>query len=317
MSEKRYRIYSTYLREKYGEKVYKLPVNLPVTCPNRDGNLSRAGCTFCAEVGTGFESFSDGVPVIEQLEQNRAFMAKRFKAKRFIAYFQNFTNTYMDQQTFEAYMEKAIAEDIVEIAISTRPDSITEEQLDYLVALRERTGVAITVELGLQTVNYRTLERINRGHGLAAFVDAALRVKRRGFELCVHLILNLPGDEMIDVEEAAGLMNALSVDSVKLHSLYIARNTVMGRQYEEGQLEIIPFEAYVERVIRFLLLVDPKIVIQRLAGRAPEEDTLFCNWNKSWWRIVEAIDEALEKRDAHQGDLWAKNASTGVMSRFR
>jgi radical SAM superfamily enzyme len=91
----------------------------------------------------------------------------------------------------------------------------------------------------------------------------------------------------------------------------------MGRQYEAGQLEIIPFEAYVERVIRFLLLVDPKIVIQRLAGRAPEEDTLFCNWNKSWWRIVEAIDEALEKRDAHQGDLWAKNASTGVMSRFR
>ncbi len=317
MSSKRYRTYSVYLKEKYGEKVYKLPVNLPVTCPNRDGNLSRSGCTFCAEVGTGFESFADCVPVRSQLDQNRTFMAKRFKAKRFIAYFQNFTNTYMDQKTFEMYMEEAVGEDIVEIAISTRPDCMTEEQLNYLERLRDRTGISVTIELGLQTVNYRTLERINRGHGLAAFVDAALRVKRRGFELCVHLILNLPGDELIDVEEAAGMMNALSVDSVKLHSLYIAKNTLMGRQFEEGTLQVIAFEDYVARVIRFLRLVNPDMVIQRLAGRAPEKDTLFCNWNKSWWKIVEAIDEGLEDQGAEQGDVWVQNANRGVMSRFR
>ena len=171
-----YRTYSDYLKTKYGEKVYKLPVNLPISCPNRmNGNQ---GCSFCADVGTGFEAMSSGMSVTEQLNKTKEKISRRYKAKKFIAYFQNYTNTFMSLERFRAYItEAAKVEDIVEISISTRPDCIKKEYLDFLKQIRREYQIEIHFELGLQTVNYHTLKNINRGHGLAEFIQAVMQVQ--------------------------------------------------------------------------------------------------------------------------------------------
>lgn len=300
-NKERYRVYSQYLRERYGEKVYKIPINLPVTCPNRDGTAGCGGCIFCGEEGAGFETLSKFIPVAEQLETNIAYIRKKYKAQKFIAYFQNYTNTYLSLMDFKKYMAEACREDVVEVAISTRPDCIHDDYLKYLQELKTRYNLTITIELGLQTVNYHTLKKINRGHTLAEFLDAVLRIKNYGLETCVHLILNLPWDDEADVIEDAKFLSALGIEQVKLHSLYIRRDTVMGKMYEQREFEIISMEEYVQRVILFLEYLRPEVVVQRLIGRAPEENSLFCNWNTSWWKIKDRIDEAMAELDAFQG----------------
>ncbi|AKL96258.1 radical SAM domain-containing protein [Clostridium aceticum] len=296
-----YRTYSDYLKEKYGEKVYKLPVNLPLTCPNRDGRLGRGGCSFCAEVGTGFENLPNYYTVSQQLESNKKVIEKKYKAKKFIAYFQNFTNTYLPLEDFKNYIQQAILEDIVEIAISTRPDCIDEEYLIFLKEIKDRHGIEISIELGLQTVNYHSLNRINRGHTLAEFIDAVFYIRKYGFEICTHLILNLPWDQEEDVIENAKIISALRIQQVKLHALYLVEGTIMGDMYKRGEFKIISVEEYQERVMTFLEYLSPNIIVQRLIGRAPEENSVFVNWNRSWWKIRDEIHEMMAKDNRYQG----------------
>lgn len=299
-----YNVYSKYLKEKYGEKVYKIPINLPVTCPNRDGTIAYGGCIYCGEEGTGYENLSNKLSVEKQLEDNITYIQKKYKAKKYIAYFQNFTNTYMPIETFKKNMEAACQENIVELSISTRPDCIPEDYLMFLSKLQREKNIHITIELGLQTVNYHTLATINRGHTLADFIDAVLRIKKYGFQICTHLILNLPWDGELDVVESAKILSTLKVDFIKLHSLYIEKNTVMGEMYEKGEIQLITKDAYVERVILFLEHLAPEIVLQRLIGRAPEETTLFMNWNTSWWKIRDEIENEMIKRKTFQGSKY-------------
>lgn len=296
-----YNEYSKYLKNKYGEKVYKLPVNLPVTCPNRDGSLGVGGCTYCSEIGAGFEMLENTLSVREQLNKNMEYIRKKYKASKFIAYFQNYTNTYLQLERFKEYMNQAVMDDIVEISISTRPDCIGDEYLEFLNDFRKKTNINISIELGLQTVNYHTLKKINRGHGLAEFIDAVLRIKKYNFEVCAHIILNLPYDNMDDVIETARILSALKLEQVKLHSLYIMENTVMGDLYKSGEIDVFSKDDYVERVIRFLENLDKNIVVQRLIGRAPKENSLFVNWGISWWKIKEEIEGKMVKRETFQG----------------
>jgi len=296
-----YRTYSSYLVEKYGEKVYKLPVNLPVTCPNRDGRLGVGGCTFCGEIGTGFESLPNTTSVSAQLFENMDYIRKKYNANKFIAYFQNYSNTYLDVNTFKALMEEAILKDILELCISTRPDCITREHLKVLKDISLQHGVEISIELGLQTVNYHTLKKINRGHSLAEFLDAVVTIKEFGFDICVHLIINLPWDNMDDVIENSKIISALGVQQVKLHALYLMKDTVMGREFQEGKFQIISLSEYKERVMTFLEYLYPNIVVQRIIGRAPEENALFVNWNTSWWRIRDEIHSQMIEEDRYQG----------------
>lgn len=304
MEEKkeRYRKYSKYLKDKYGEKVYKIPINLPVTCPNRDGECGKGGCIFCGDVGAGFESLENTLSVKEQLSKNIEYISKRYKAKKYIAYFQNFTNTYMPISNFRKYIEEAAkVKDIVEICVSTRPDCINTRYLEVLDEIKRKYGVEITVELGLQTVNYKTLKKIKRGHTLAEFIDAMRNINYYNFESCCHLILNFPWDDMEDVIESAKIISALGVKQVKLHSLYILHNTELGKMYNENEISIISVQEYVDRVVSFISHLHSEAVIQRLAGRAPKESTLFCNWDMSWWRILDMIEERLEELDFYQG----------------
>ncbi|KAB3531660.1 TIGR01212 family radical SAM protein [Alkaliphilus pronyensis] len=296
-----YKTYSEYLKSKYSEKVYKLPVNLPTTCPNRDGQLGISGCSFCPEVGAGFETISNSISVKEQLQNNMSFIKKKYKAKKFIAYFQNFSNTYMDTELFAKYMEQAAIDNIVEVCVSTRPDCITTEHLNILKEIGEKHQLEISIELGLQTVNYHSLHKVDRGHTLAEFIDAVLQIKAFNFQICAHLILNLPWDNMDDVVENAKILSALRVDQVKLHALYIMKDTKLGEIYEKGQVKLISMEEYKERVITFLEYLYPNIIVQRLIGRAPEENGLFVNWNMSWWKIRDLIHEEMISLNRYQG----------------
>lgn len=298
-----YRVYSKYLREKYGEKVYKLPVNLPVSCPNRDGCISYGGCIFCGEKAAGFESLSNDMSVTEQLKQNADYIGKKYNAKKFIAYFQNFTNTYMPTDIFEKYMREAAEFGVVEIDVSTRPDCVSRKYLEILKGIKDDYGVEISVELGLQTANYHTLEKINRGHLLAEFIDAVLEIKQFDFETCAHVILDLPWDNRLDTAETAKILSALGVDGVKMHSLYVVKNTPLAEMYQRGEVELFPVEEYVERAVLFLRHISPKMVIHRLVGRAPESDTLVANSGISWWKIKDMILEHMQKENAVQGDL--------------
>ncbi len=298
----RYRTYSEHMQQKYGEKIYKIPISIPVSCPNRDGLLSVGGCIFCGEKGAGFENLPDVMPVSEQLKKNIAYIKKKYKAQKYVAYFQNFSNTYLPIEKLVQFAEEtACTESIVEISFSTRPDCISREYLKRLKEISLKYNKQISFELGLQTVNYHTLNKINRGHTLAEFIDAVLMIKRYNFEICAHTILNLPWDDEEDVIENAKVLSALTVEQVKLHALYIEKGTVMSDLYTKGKIHLISLEEYVNRVVLFLQYLLPDMVIQRVAGRAPKEDTVFCNWNTSWWKIKDRIEEKMEELDTFQG----------------
>lgn len=298
----RYKKYSEAMFQRFGMKVYKIPINLPVTCPNRDGHISEGGCSFCGAVGAGFECQADTMAIAEQFTRNADYIGRKYNAKGFIAYFQNFSNTYMTPDAFEAVLLALEGLPVLGVSISTRPDCVAREHLTILKRVAERRSWHVTMEYGLQTVNYHTLNRMNRGHGLAEFIDAVLMTHEHGFEVCAHMILNLPGDTEEDVREAAAVLAALRVEQVKLHALYLLRNTPLGEAYLNGSISMISAEAYVERVVDFIRNASPTLVFQRLTGRAPESETLFCNWGMSWWKLADMIEGRLEALGAHQGD---------------
>ncbi|MEF9917257.1 MAG: TIGR01212 family radical SAM protein [Lachnospiraceae bacterium] len=294
-----YNKYSDYLKEKYGEKVYKLPINLPVSCPNR---LEGSGCSFCAENGTGFEAYSNQLSVTNQLTITKEKITKKYKAKKYIAYFQNFTNTFLPLQEFKKYMvEAALVSDVVQLSISTRPDCITKEYLDVLNEIQDTFHMDINIELGIQTANYHTLKEINRGHSLAEFIDAMLQIKAYSFTTCAHVILNLPGDNIDDSIETAKIISALGVDIVKIHSLYIAHNTVLCNEYKSGRMTICSKEEYIHRLICFVEYLNPEIVIERMFSRIPKEDSIFSNWGTSWWKLQEEVLLQMQLQQSFQG----------------
>lgn len=302
--QKPYNSYSEFMKKKYGAKVYKLPIKLNnITCPNRDGVLGHGGCIFCGESGGSHENLSPLKSVQEQLETNKEYISKRYKAKKFVAYFQNYTNTYMPDEVFEDYINQCKMEDIVAISISTRPDSINDSKLEFLHRFQNETGIDIIIELGLQTVNYQILRTLNRGHGLAEFIDIMHRLKKYNLRSCVHIIIGLPWENDYDIRESARILNVLGVDEVKVHSLYIVKDTKLAKMYENKEFEIVPYEKFVNRVILFLRHLDENIVIQRLLGRVPEEDSVFCNWNMSWRKIHDEIITKMNYNNIVQGDI--------------
>ncbi len=298
-----YRNYSDYLKETYGEKVYKIPIALPVTCPNRDGTLSRAPCIFCGSIGADYETKALGLGITRQLDRSIAHVGPKYKAKKFIAYFLNFTNTYAAPSDFQKWIEEAMSHpDVVAVDVSTRPDCVHDVYLDILKEASLRHGKDVTIELGLQSSNVHTLEKIGRCHTAAEYIDAALRIGRYGFGQCTHVIADLPWDDRLDVMETAKLISVLPVTEVKLHSLYIVKGTALADMYERGEVTLSSMEEYMERVILFLSYLRKDIVIQRIVGRASGGNTLTVNGGSPWWDVKKRIDALMEERQIFQGD---------------
>ncbi|WP_236785385.1 TIGR01212 family radical SAM protein [Anaerococcus ihuae] len=294
---------SKFYKSKYGEKVYKLPIKLSITCPNRDGEKSTEGCIFCSESGGSFENLPSFMTVDKQLEINKKYIGSRYKAKKFIAYFQNFSNTYMEFDKFKNVINACNKDYIVAISISTRSDCITYKKLNFLKEFSNQTGIDIVIELGLQTANYKSLKILNRCEDLADFIQACNMINEYGFRICTHVILSLPWDDEEDIIETARIINVLGIKEVKIHSLFIIKNTKLDNMYKNKEFVMPTKKDYQKNVILFLRNINKDIAIQRLVGRAPEEDTVFCNWNSSWWMIRDEIVKYMNENNIFQGDL--------------
>ena len=291
-----------YYKDTYGEKVYKLPIKLSLTCPNRDGACGLGGCIFCSESGGSFENLPSYLTVNQQLERNKDYIGSRYKAKKFIAYFQNFSNTYMSLEDFKEVIRACNKDYIVAISISTRSDCVSRDKLAFLDEFRRETGIDITFELGLQTANYRSLDILNRGESLADFIFAVNLLNEYNIRVCTHVILSLPWDGIRDVVETARIVNALGVKEIKIHSLFIVRNTKLAKMYEENKIKMISKDEYENNVIEFLRYIDRDVAVARIVGRAPKDETIFCNWDTSWWKIRDEIIQNMNDRGIVQGD---------------
>lgn len=292
-----YRKFSAYLRDEYGEKVYKIPISLEGTCPNRDGRVGVGGCTICSEGGVGFELRHAKEPIAEQLARNKAHIRSKYKANRFIIYFQNYTTTDLETARIVDLIAQVDSDDVVEIALSARPDCLSDDLLEYLSRYPKR----IVLELGVQLFNDELLNSINRGHDVASILEAFRRIKAYGLTTCAHLILNLPGATMEDTIVAVDTINHYGIERVKLHSLYIPKGAAIAKDYLEGKLELIGPMDYYDRLELFLKRLNPEVIVERLFGRAPEKDSLFCNWDRSWRFLQNEFERRLEDRQVFQG----------------
>ncbi len=289
------------LLRRYGERVHKLAINAGFTCPNRDGSKGRGGCTFCNNV-----SFSPNArrepDVAQQIEAGRRVLAKRTGARRFIAYFQAYTNTYEDVAVLERLYGQALAEqDVVGLSVGTRPDCVPEPVLDLLARYREQ-GHEVWLELGLQSAFDATLERVNRGHGFAEYQAAVVAARSRGLPVCTHLIVGLPGEAPRDSLLSLERVLDLGVDGLKIHPLHVVKGTQLANQWRRGEYRPLAFEEYVETVVEMVRRTPPEIVYHRLTGTAAENILLAPDWCSWKWRVLNAITRRMEMQEAWQGD---------------
>lgn len=289
------------LINKYGVKTYKLPLHVEGTCPNRDGCISTGGCNFCAEGGMDFELLESKIPIVQQLEKNKAYIGKRYGAKAFIAYFQNYSATYRPTKELISMMEQCLIDDVVEISLSTRPDCLPSTMLDEIKNFSYKHGVDVTIELGVQCLNDKVLVDMARGHDAKTSLSAMEQVKKRDLGLGVHCILNYPGMEESDVIDLAKACSDFGADRVKLHSLYIEKGTRLGDDFLEGKITLCDSDEYLERVLSFLAYLKESIAVERFFARAPEESSLFCNWSRSWRYLMKELEDMMESRNFKQG----------------
>ena len=296
-----YYAFSRYLRGQFGCKVHKVSLHAGFTCPNRDGSVGVGGCTYCVN-----ESFSPqaGRPVRligEQMADGMAYMRRRYKAEKFIAYFQAFTNTYADLDTLRTRYDEAICfPDVVGLAIGTRPDCVSNEVLDLVQSYTDR--LEVWLEYGLQSAHNRTLRLVNRGHDVAAFVDAVERARGRGIRICVHVILGLPGESWDDMMATADLLASLGIDGVKIHHLYIARKTAMAEEYRRGRVSVFLAEDYVRVACDFLERIPSDVVVQRLVGDTASTDVLIAPcWSETKAEVLQMFVEEFRRRGTFQG----------------
>lgn len=288
------------MREIYGTRVQRIPISAGLGCPNRDSNSNRGGCIFCDSTGSGFAAVHHTVSIKTQMEEMKKNAVKKYgDDTKFMAYFQSYTNTYAPVEILkELYSQAVEQENVIILDVSTRPDCIGEDVLDLLESYNDR--VDVMVEFGLQSVNYRTLKTINRGHTLADFIDAVLRTKKRNISVVAHCIMDLPWDDDEDVVEMAKILSALNVDGVKCHSLYVAEGTRLDEMVKSGEVRLGSKEEFIDRTVKFLEHLDPATVIHRLAGEPPKEGA-YGNWGQTKIQIINDIENTMRKNGNYQG----------------
>jgi radical SAM protein (TIGR01212 family) len=288
------------LLARHGERVHKLAINAGFTCPNRDGSKGRGGCTFCNNA-----SFSPNARrepgVAEQIEAGRRVIAKRTGAKKFLAYFQAYTNTYDDPVRLKALYDEALAEpDVIGLSIGTRPDCVPPAVLRLLADYREQ-GHEVWLELGLQSSFDRTLERVNRGHGFGEFRQAVTAAHALGLQVCAHLIVGLPGEEAAHNLISLERVLALGVAGLKLHPLHVVKGTMLANEWRRGEYHPWAMEKYIATVADLVERTPPEVIYHRLTGTAEASILLapaWCNWK---WRVLNGIEDELARRGSRQG----------------
>ncbi len=301
--EKRYYPFSRHLRETFGCRVHRITLDGGFTCPTRDGTLSLGGCIYCGERGSGSGAHRSGFSIAEQMIRGIEMGQRRFKAQKFMAYFQAFTNTYAPVERLRALYDEALRyEEVVGLAIGTRPDCVPEPVLDLLEEYSHRTY--LWVEYGLQSAHDRTLRLIKRGHTVAQFVEAVKKTKARGIPICAHVILGLPGETREEMMATADLVASLDLEGIKIHSLCVLRGTELAEMYQRGEFQLPTLEEYLSLVCDFLERLPPRMVIQRLVGEAPADLLVAPSWSLEKRAVLQKIEGELERRGTYQGQKY-------------
>ena len=296
----RYYDLNTYFRNRYGQRVHKISIDAGLNCPNRDGTIGIGGCIFCNAKGSGTGNLAKGLSVTKQLEESKAPVIKRFKARRFIAYFQSFTNTYAPFDELKKLYDEALSvPDVIGLAIGTRPDCISEQILDLLQSYAQ--DYLIWIEYGLQSAHDASLASINRGHDVAAFEKAVYATADRGIRISAHIILGLPGETHDQMRETADYVARLPIDGVKLHLLYIVKGTRLDERYQSGQYRCLERDEYIDLVCDVLERLPEKMVIQRLTGDPHRHELVAPLWALEKNENVALIQQRLAERDTWQG----------------
>jgi len=290
-----FRTLSTYLKDRYGQKVYKVALDAGLTCPNRDGSLGRGGCLYCNPDSLKPKDPVSVTDIAGQLADGITRMRVRHTAKKFIAYFQSNTSTYAPLEVLEKIYTAAIDhDDVVGLAVSTRPDCLGEDVLDLLERIKNKKS--LWIELGLQSANNKTLKEMNRGHRVEDFAEAMRRCNERGINVCAHVILGLPGEVEADMLRTMEFLAGLNVWGVKFHQLQIMRGTPLYELYKKGDIKTLGLEEYTWLVIRCLDALPPEVVVHRLCADTPDAFLVAPQWGLNKFMILERITRGIAEK---------------------
>lgn len=299
---KRYHSWNFALRQEFGEKIFKVPIDAGFDCPNRDGTIAKGGCTFCSVSGSGDMIVAPEAPLPEQFEKEIAMMHKKWpQVDKYIVYFQNFTNTHAPVAVIRERFEQVLTlPGVVGISIGTRPDCLPADVVDYLAELNQR--FYLWVELGLQTTFETTSNAINRAHEYQTYLDGVASLRKHNIRVCTHLINGLPGEtiEMMQ-ENVRRTIQDSDIQGIKLHLLHLMRNTRMLRDYHEGRLQLMRRDTYVSLICDQLEMIPPEIIIHRLTGDAPWDSLVGPMWSLKKWEVLNEIDQEMLRRNSYQG----------------
>ena len=297
MEKERYNHLNKYLKEKFGERTLKICIDSGFTCPNRDGTVGTGGCIFCSEKGSGEHIKYNNIQT-QIKEHLNSYRGER--ANKFIAYFQNFTNTYDTIENLKARYDAALCDNkIVALAIATRPDCINEDICKLIASYKEK--VDVWVELGLQTSNNETGKIINRGYNSSQFTAAVQLLNKYNIEIVTHIMVGLPSETFEDIKNTVKFLNNHNIQGLKIHSCYIVDNTVLAKMYKSGKYHPITLEYYLETACYILTHINPNIIIHKISGDAPKDLLLAHEWNlhKKW--IMNGLDKLLKEKNLYQG----------------
>ena len=301
-TNKRYYTYDCYLKRRFGKKCVKISLDGGFTCPNIDGTISKGGCIFCSEKGSGDHTPPCNIPLEQQFEEGKKIISGKWNDVYYIPYFQAHTNTYAPLEVLREKFDGALTlPDTVGLSISTRPDCIEDNVADYLAELSKKTY--LTVELGLQSANDRTLKLINRGHTFEEFEKGYDKLKARGINTCIHIINGLPGEGYDDMMYTARQVARLSPHALKIHLLYILKNTPLAAMYERGEFAALDRDFYVRLVCDQLEIMPADTVIERVTGDGIKDDLIAPMWSIKKTVVTNEIDKEFVKRGTFQGFL--------------
>lgn len=304
---KRYHNLNYFLRKKFnGQKTFKISLDGGFTCPNRDGKLSKGGCIFCSESGSGDFAGDRLSSITEQFVDIKEMMNKKWKDGKYIAYFQAYTNTYAPVEVLKKKYDEALTqEDVVGLAIATRPDCLEEDVLELLEDYSKR--VYTWVELGLQTSNDTTATIINRGYKLEIFKKAVEELHKRKIDVVAHIIFGLPGESKEDMLKTVKYISKLPIKGVKIHLLHVMKNTRLEKLLDEGKITLLEMDEYIELVTKAITMLPQDIVIHRLTGDAPRNLLVGPMWSLKKWEVLNAIDNKLVTEDLYQGKYYKED----------
>ncbi|AIY83032.1 radical SAM superfamily protein [Clostridium baratii str. Sullivan] len=297
---KRYHSLNYFLRDRFKEKVFKISLDGGFSCPNRDGTISKGGCLFCSESGSGDYAGDRELSITKQFCDVKEMMNKKWKEGKYIAYFQAFTNTYAPVEELKRkYNEALKQEGVVAIAIATRPDCLQDEVLELLEEINKKFYV--WVELGLQTVSDETARKINRGYKLEVYEDAIKRLKERNIDFVTHCIFGLPGETKEDMLRSVDYIAHSGSKGIKFHLLHLMKHTPMVKLYERGELEFLSQDDYIDLICKSIAMLPEDMVVHRLTGDAPRDLLIGPMWSLKKWEVLNAIDKALVDNEIYQG----------------